>query len=59
MNPIKQHHLRFQQPKSPAAILKAEHAKRNRETAKLNESQAEENKKLAQIRALAKHLNLQ
>jgi len=58
MNPIKQHHLRFQQPKSPAAILKAEHAKRNRETIQLDKFQAEEALKIAQIRALAQHLKL-
>ena len=55
---MKYHFLDFHRPKSPAAILKAEHAKRVRETAKLIKFQAEENHKIAQIRALAQHLKL-
>jgi len=58
MKSIKVSHLIYQHPKSPAAILKAEKAKRMRETAQFDRLQAEENTKLAQIRALAAHLNL-
>ena len=59
MKSIKKTHLIYQYPKSPAAILKAERAKRMRETARLDRFQVEENEKLAQIRALAAQLNIQ
>lgn len=58
MKRIKKPHLIFQNPKTPTAILKAEKAKRLRETTQFDRRQAEENEKLAQIRALAQHLNL-
>jgi hypothetical protein len=58
MKRIKMSHLIYQRPKTPAAIMKAEKAKRMRETTQFDRLQAEENIKLAQIRALAAQLNL-
>jgi hypothetical protein len=58
MKRIKKSHLIFRNPPTPAAILKAEKAKRLRETTQFDRVQARENEKLAQIRALAAQLNL-
>jgi len=58
MKSIKKSHLIYRHPKTPAAILKAEKAKRMRETTQFDRLLVEENGKLAQIRALAAQLNL-